>query len=447
MIEILIVAGVLLTVLGTVLTVGGWVSSTRSTIFWQKVKAKSLVWLLVALTGISLLFLQSGLMSSRPGHLYYVLNTITGQDYVIVENGYKFVMPGSTIQEWEQYIDIKTILEGEPVEGIEGVISGGIPIRFIDKVTGDLEIAVRMEIPSDPVSFIKLVKEFRHPKNLINNTLIPTIREQVINTAYMFSAEDYVSGDASNFRQTLDDQLKNGGFAVDKIEKIDTVMTDIQVEGSREISDIKSYYVVEKRLDRQGVPIRIDHDIKKNNIVASQVIVQAIELEPKFKKKLETQRDLSAQRGIEIQKITVAQAAQKSIIAEGERDKAKKRAEQEIVAVNTLIAIETRVKEENSNKDLARIALETAKLEAQAITVKADAEAYKNKKLVLAGLSPERRAYWDYRSDSVNAAYISKMATPTIMGGNGTGGGNDSMAQLLQLEVMDRLKKQKAVKK
>ena len=440
MITILIMLGTVLFLGGTILALGGWMANAQSNSFWGKAKSKAFVWVITALLGVSLLFLQSGLMYSSPGHQYYVLNTITGQEYVIVENGYKFVMPGSTIQEWEQYFDIKTILEGEPTEGIEGVIPNGIPIRFIDKVTGDLQIAVRIEIPTDPDSFIKLVKEFRHPMNLINNTLIPTIREQVINTAYMFSAEDYVSGDASNFRQTLDDQLKNGGFAVDKIEKVDTIKTAIQQDGQREISDIKTYYVVEKRTNSAGIPIRIEHDIKKNNIIVSQVIVQAIELEPKFKLKLETQRDLSAQRGIEIQKISVAQAAQKSIIAEGERDKAKKRAEQEIVAVNTLIAIETQVKKENSNKDLAKIALETAKLEALATKVTADAEAYKNKKLVLAGLSPERGAYWEYRSDSVNAAYISKMATPTIMGGNG-GSGNDAMGTLLQLQVLESLKK------
>jgi hypothetical protein len=409
----------------------------------KRINTKWYTGVFVTLIGVFALLLQAGLMYSTPGHQYYVL-TPFGKDYVITENGYKWVMPFSTIQEWEQYFDIKTISDGEPIEGIEGIIQGGIPVRFIDKVTANVDIAVRIEIPTDPDSFIKLVKEFRHPLNLINNTLIPTVNEQVINTCYMFSAEDYVSGDASNFRATLDDQLKNGGFAVDKIEKTDTIETNIQIGEDRGIHEIRTYYVVEKRLDNNGMPIRVEHDIKKNNIKVSQVIIEAVDLESKFREKLETQRDLSAQRGIEIQKISVAEAAQKSIIAEGERDKAKKRAEQEIIAVNTLIAIETKVKKENSNKDLAKIALETAKLEAQAVQVLADAEAYKNRKLVNAGLSPERQAYWDYRSDSVNAAYISQMATPTIMGG--TEGENGPLEQLLQYRVLDDVNSRRTTK-
>jgi hypothetical protein len=390
--------------------------------------------------GLVLLFLANSFIYSRPGHLYYILYP-TGGTSVIVKNGYKFVMPLSTVQEWDRYFDIKTIIKGEATEGIEGVIKDGIPIRFIDKVTGTLQIAVRVEIPTDPESFINLVEEFRHPQNLINNTLIPTIREQVINTAYMFSAEDYVSGDASNFRVTLDDQLKNGGFAVDKIEKTDTINSGIQISGEREIDEIKTFYMVEKRLDASGNPIRIEHDIKKNHIIVSQVIVQAIDLEPKFKAKLETQRDLSAQRGIEIQKIGVAQAAQKSIIAEGERDKAAESVKQQLVQVKTLIAIETKLKEEETNRKLAIIQLETEKLASQALRVKKDAEAYAATKLVAAGLTPTERAEWDYKTAVGVATQLKELKLPTtyINGGNSSKGGSGLLETLIGAELAKQM--------
>ena len=390
--------------------------------------------------GLGLFIAGAALLYSRPGHQYYVLSPF-GQETVITNNGYKFIMPLSRVQEWEKYFDIKTVREGEDIAGIEGVIPGGIPIRFIDKVTGNLEIAVRIEIPSDPDSFIKLVKEFRHPQNLINNTLIPTIREQVINTAYMFSAENYVSGDASNFRVTLDDQLKNGGFAVDKMEKTDTIKTAIQVEGEREITEIKTYYEIEKRLDGNGVPIRIEHDIKKNNVIVSQVIVEAIDLEPKFKTKLETQRDLSAERGIQIQKIGVAQAAQKAIVAEGERDKAQERVTQEKAQVGVLIEIETDLKKEETNRKLAKIQLETEKLNAAAVKVAADAESYKNRKLVVAGLTPQEKVEMEIQMNKDKWENIKAMKLPEIyITGGDSKGGNDLLQSLIGADLAKGMK-------
>ena len=164
----------------------------------------------VGLLGVATMFATSCFFYARPGHQYYIVAP-TGQVSCQFDQGWKMVMPYSRIQEWESFTDIKSVSEGESIEGIEGPINGGIPIRFIDKVMADVRLSVRMQLPQDPTSFIALVEEFRHPKNLINNTLIPTVREQVINTGYMFTAEDYVSGDASNFRATLDEQLKNGG--------------------------------------------------------------------------------------------------------------------------------------------------------------------------------------------------------------------------------------------
>ena len=92
---------------------------------------------------------------------------------------------------------------------IEGVMTP-IPIRFIDQVTADVRISGRFQLPTDEESFVKLAIKFRSMNNLVQNTLIPTVREQTINTGYMFAAQDYISGEAQNFRQTLDEQLKLG---------------------------------------------------------------------------------------------------------------------------------------------------------------------------------------------------------------------------------------------
>jgi len=354
--------------------------------------------LFLGIIGVVVMLSTSAFFYARPGHQYYIVYP-SGQVSCEYNQGWKMVMPFSRIQEWESFTDIKVVGDGESTEGIEGPILGGIPIRFIDKVVGTVKLSVRMQLPQDDESFKQIVREFRHPKNLITNTLIPTVKEQVINTGYMFTAEDYVSGDASNFRATLDEQLKSGGYAVDKIEHVDTIASLIQKEGQREIKEIQTRYEVNKRISKKtGLPIRIAHDITKNNIIVSQVIVDQVVLEDKFRKKLEDSRDISAQKSIELQKIETAKAAQQRIVAEGERDKAAEKVEQELAQVKALIAIETSLKKEETNKQLSKIKVETAELDAKALKVKKDAEAYANRKLVQAGLTPQERAEWEYKT-------------------------------------------------
>jgi len=391
--------------------------------------------------GFILMIQSSFWFYARDGFQYRIVSP-TGTKYAIFNQGVKFVMPMSKIQEWQKYFDIKSVNEGESTEGIEGVIKGGVPMRFIDQVTADVQVSVRMEMPSDEESFLRLAQEFRHPENLVNNTLVPTVREQIINTGYMFAAQDYISGSAADFRSTLDEQLKYGGFSVEKKEYNDTTFLNVNIKQEatdRQIKDINTRYKVTKRLGADGKPIRNDHDIKKNNIIVSQVIVDEVILEEAFKKRLEKQRDISAQKRIEIEMIETAKAAQQRIVAEGERDKAAERAVQEKEQVGVLIAIETKLKQEETNKKLAQIQLETQEINTKKVKEEANGQYYKNLKLVQAGLTPQEKALWKYRSDSVTSANFSKMTPPNVVINGGSGSGNDLTNSLIQAEMAKKL--------
>jgi len=385
-------------------------------------------WVFV-LAGAVLIMISSFMFYARPGHQYYLVSPF-GKKSAVFNSGYHFKLPFTRIQEWEKFVDIKNVVEGENTDGIEGIIPGGIPIRFIDQVKAEASVSVRMQLPPDELSFIALAEEFRHPENLVRNTLVPTVREQVINTGYMFAAQDYISGAASDFRQTLDDQLKNGGFSVEKKEYFDTTYVDVGIQNpdSRKIREINTRYEVEIR-KKNGVPIRVDHDITKNNVIVSQVIVDAIKLEEAFQKRLEKQRDIASQKRIEMEAVEAAKIAQQKIIAEGERDKAAERVAKEREQIKTLIAIETQVKQEESKRELAEIALKTAELEAKAQKVRADAESYQNRQLVSAGLTPQERAKFEKETAIGVAAELAKLKLPEVYM---NGGGNSSQAGLLE---------------
>ncbi|MGE4288608.1 MAG: hypothetical protein AB7E36_07965 [Salinivirgaceae bacterium] len=388
----------------------------------KKIRSKAPSFLLMFTKSSSLTLLMSGLFVALIPYLFffaergytYLLVYPSGKLNAIMEQGIKW-RGLAKIDEWQKYIDVKVV--GEGIESdrkeLEGVMKP-VPIRFIDQVTANGYVSLRFELPHDKESFIHLAIKFRTMSNLVNNTIIPTVREQLINTGYMFAAQNYISGEAQSFRQTFEEQLKTGTYAVKKIEHKDTIYTEIQDERQRRIKEIQTRYEVIK-ITENGVPKRLPHELSENNVLVSQVIIDKIDLEPTFKQRLEAQRDESAKRQLEQQKIETAKAAQQRIVAEGERDKAAERVAQEKEQVKQLIAIETKLKQERTNKELAAIALETERLNAQKKKVAADAQFYENAKLVQAGLTPQERAEWEYKTAVGVAAELSKLKFPETM--------------------------------
>ena len=394
--------------------------------------------------GIFLALSNSLFFYARFGHQYYLVYP-TGGWSTVFSSGVKFRW-FATIQEWQKEIDIKVVSEDESTEGIEGVILDkvtfvnngqkeivpGIAITFIDRVGAAVQISVRMKMPEDPETFRALAESFRNPMNLINNTLMPTIKEQVSNTGYMFAAQDYISGAATDFRQAIDDQLKYGGYSTERREFNDTIYTAIQVAGSRTIKEINTRYKIIRKTDVDGKLIRLPHEITKNNITVTQVIVDEVYPEPAFKQRLEAQRDISAQKRIEMEKIETARAEQQRILAEGERDKAKERMDQEKEQVKQLIAIETQLKQETTKKQLAEIALQTARLESEQNLVRERAQAEANRLKVAAGLTPQERAQIQKETAIGVAEKLAELKFPQVY----IEGGKDGKSSLGLIESL-----------
>jgi hypothetical protein len=427
--------------------------------FKQKSPEILLMWngsnrLKLFVVSILLIVLDQSTFFAREGNQYYVLSKITGHRSTIMSPGLKMVIPFSITQEWSKYIDVKGVpldKNGnltESTEGIEGVIVGGVKVMFIDRAMASVFLSVRFELPSDEESFIKLVETYKTPDNLIKNTLLPTISEQLTNVSFMYSADEYVSGGASDYKLTVEEALKNGGFVVQKVDIIDTLYTpelftvDSLVNKPRKIQEVRKLTKNAKVLVN-GIPKRTQHEINANKVLTASVIVSDVALEKSFTDKLRQQRDISAEKIIEIQKIETAGAAQQRIIAEGERDKAAERVTQERAQVSKLINIETQVKEEESKRQLAEIAVQTAELNAKARKITADAQSYENAKLVSAGLTPQQQMERDIN--------IADVVTKNLGGPNGitfpqfyqVGGGDnknsDPLSQIMQMMMGQQL--------
>lgn len=399
------------------------------------------IWI-VGMFGATLLWIISiSLFFSLAGKQYFIVSPM-GTKTAIMSEGIKFVMPLSKITVWDKYIDVRVPTEetdDEALNELEGKMSP-VGIRFVDQVTAKTYPAVRFQLPTDEESFIQMAIKFRSVSNLVNNTLIPTIKEQLLNTGYMFSAQDYISGEAQNFRQTFEEQLTSGAYKVKKLTIRDTTFSDIsQTLTNRNIESIKTSYNVVKVIEN-GIPQRIPTEITENNILVSQVILDNVALESAFVKRLENQRDESAKRQLEQQKVKTAKDARERIIAEGERDKAQEKVKQELAQVQVLIKKETMLKEEETNKKLAQIQLETQRIKATQVKVKADADAYEIRKKVSAGITPEKELQMELDAGVKRIEAISQWTLPTTMfiGSSGKGD-NDMLTQLIGADMAKKI--------
>ena len=412
----------------------------------QKVRTKAPPFLLMFSKRIASMIMVFGITIATLPYMFfwadpteqYFLVYPTGSTGVVTTQGIKW-RGFAKITPWQKFIDVKVTEKGDDIDDIEGLMKP-IGIRFIDQVTATVLVSTRFKLPEDEESFEALAVKFRSMKNLVENTLKPSVREQVNNTGYMFKAQDYISGEAQNFRQTLDEQLKDGAYKVKKLVSRDTIFEGDQ---SRKIKEVKTTYNVEK-VERDGKPIRIPHEITSNKIKVSQVIVDDVILEQAFKERLEAQRDEAAKRQLEQQKIETARNSQLRIIAEGERDKAEERVSQEKDQVKILIAIETKLKQEKTNKELASIQLETEKIHSQKRKVKADAEAYEISRKVNAGITPEIKLKMELDAKVRMAAEISKIHFPETMIIGGTDDGGTPLESLIGAAMAKQLLEAKA---
>lgn len=365
---------------------------------------------------------------SMPGYQYFLVYP-WGVKQAVTTEGVKFA-PFATVQEWNKNIDIKTVAKDpshksdfssdEGLDELEGIMNP-IDLRFIDQVTGTMNVTTRFEIPSEPQQFIQFAIKYRNITNLVHNTLIPTISEQAKNTAFMYSAQDYISGAGQSFKQTFEEQLENGAYVVMKEEKKDTVYEEIFQKGPRHIKEIQTSYSVQKVLDHNSKkPKVIPNEISLSGIKVSQVIVDNVIPDPEYQARLKEQKSESAKRQLEQQKIATAKIAQQRVIAEGEQQKAEERVKQEIEQVKTLIPYETEREKEKAKLSAAQIAKDRETIESQTLLIRERAQSEANKLKVIAGLTPQQKAYWVYRSDSVRAAYLSQIKFPStyIEGGS-----------------------------
>lgn len=158
----------------------------------------------------------------------------------------------------------------------------------------------------------------------------------------------------------------------------------------------------------------------------------------KVNKQIEAQQQ--ANMSIQTKRAEAAAAVQDAIKAEAEGKAAAAKAKWEQEKVKA-----TEVTKAEQNREVARLAAEKAEFDKKRIIAEGEAEAAANRAKVAAGLTPQERAEWEYKTKVGVAEAIAKIELPKVVmaGGNQNGGSvaMDAVGLKMILETADKLSK------
>lgn len=305
---------------------------------------------------------------------------------------------------------------------------------FSDAVKARIATSVVISInTTDQNQFLSVADRNKTERNLIRSRIIPNIDQSIKNTCKLMDAQDYISGQASDFDRYFKDQLENGMYILEEFSNNENRET---IGDSSTIRTVVNKEAKQKRFrikTKNGEPVR-----EKNNSLSAyglrvvQAVVTEIDWETTFDNRLQLQKEEVAQTQLEKQQAEREFYRAQKEKAHGEAEKATERARLEKEQIQKTITAETEAKVAEFNLVKEKKQFEVEQYKAKSKKVAADAEAYQNTKLVTAGLTPQERAEWNYKTSIHVARELKDLRLPEIyIQGQDNNSGNSNLLQSL----------------
>lgn len=424
---------------------------------------------LAALSLVAITFNQM-FFYAEPGYIYHV-RTITGNERVVDGVGYSMHLFGR-VNAWKKAMTVladDTTADGVNAENETSTASASLPplnIMFLDQVDADAMAAVRFRLPTDPTTFLTMAHEYRTPENLLRVALIPSFQETLQATASLMSAEDYYSGGRTEFINEFENQMQMGVYIVKRKEILREAVKRQTSEADASDPSLqdefgdqqKTVFIVEKLTNADtGLPLRKEQKFTLYGITVHEARVTDMKPNAKFVGRMEQKQEASAMRAIAREQKVQEEEQRLLAIARGDREVAERQAAMKVEQIEATTKAETRKKETlieaERQKEQARIQEETskillskAKIDAEAVKVAADAEAYKKAKILSADNALAQKLEAEIEIQRIWADAFAKRSVPqNVFGAGGAGGtpvGSDmEVKNFMQLMTLDAAKR------
>lgn len=325
-----------------------------------------------------------------------------------------------------------------------------ISVTLSRNANADISGYLLYELPTDCDKLIELHKNQKSDKGIKHNLVRNAVLSAVRKTAPLFTAEEAKVTKIAEFRRLAEDQLVEGEYLT-TIEVLKEKAGEDEVDSTGKVikkAEVQEYRVTKLKLDKDGHRIITKKSpITQYGIVVKQLDIQNVKLDAKAQQQLDIVKEREMQR---VANATAAETAkQKAITAKAEGDAriAEAKATQEVQKMTEVTMAEKEkavaILNAEREKEVARLEALKAIEVAKKIKAEKEAEAQANRALVAAGLTPQERAEWEYKTKVGVAEALAKSSHPLVpeimMTGDGKNGGAETAMDAVGLNMLMNL--------
>jgi hypothetical protein len=292
-----------------------------------------------------------------------------------------------------------------------------IPVIFNDASDGQIYGSLRVKLPTDIEHLSRIQTDYNGMDRLMNDLVSQTVTKVIYASGPLMSAFESYAEKKNDLIDYITDQLNNGVYktAVKTEETIDPV--------TGEKKTVKLATLIPDENAPGGYRRSEASPFAYYGLSIGQVAVSKIDYSDKVKQQIAQQQE--ANMLIQTSKAKSAAAQQEAVRAEqeGKATAAKAKWEQEKIK-----AVE--VTKAEQEREVSRLAAEKAEFDKKRIIAEGQAEAEANRLKVAAGLTPQERAEWEYKTAVGVAEALSKSNVrwvPEIMINGRDGNGSNAM--------------------
>lgn len=314
-----------------------------------------------------------------------------------------------------------------------GADKNGDPIKvtFNDASIGWIKGCLRVKLPTDREHILRIQTDYNGMDRLMMDLVRPTVVKVVYASGPLMSAFESYAEKKNDLIEYITDQLNNGVYTTTVRS---TEITD-PVTGEKKQQKIAS--LIPDSAAAGGYRRSETSPFEYYGIEIGQVSVSEITYEDKVLKQIEQQQEAN---------MAVATARARSLAAQQEAIKAEQEGKAEAAkakwAQEKIKAVE--VTKAEQEYEVARLAALKANEEAKKIRAEGEAEAAAARAKVSAGLSPQEKAEWDYKTKVGVAQALAGIKLPTYVVAGGSGSQNnamDAMGLKMMKELVDNMSK------
>ena len=293
-------------------------------------------------------------------------------------------------------------------------VDESIKVRFNDGGHANISGSASMELPLDSKAIIALHTNFGSQEAIEHELVKTVIQKAVYMSGPLMSSKESYAEKRNELINYIEDQASHGVYkTIQRDEKTMDVFTNTE----------KIITVVEIQKDPKGGFARVEKSpLQRYSVTISNLSINSVDYDKQVEAQIKQQQNLVMQVQTAIANAKKSEQDALTSEQQGKADAAKAKWQQEVIKAKL-------VTEAQQRKEVAALEAQAAELEAKKTRIDADAEAYKNSKLVSAGLSPIDRAEYEMKTKIEVAKALSGITLPsTYMSGNG-GNGKESMLE------------------